>query len=241
MISTRRLPKWHPTKKSVVGLAAAAAVLAGGGTAGAVMAGGSAAPAPRQTSSATGTETSVTWFAASPLASLVRNGTITQAQATAVQNGLFQYMQQYRLRYGPGDVTGALQPEGPLAAVLGQQVTNGTISQGQSTAIGNAVAARFHAVWPAPATSSGSSGSSRASSGTGTTSPQASSGSTGTSTTTPQASSGSSGTTAPQTNSGSSGTAYGPGYGPYGYGPGMMGPYGYGDGPGYGPGMMFDR
>lgn len=222
MSSTRRLHSWHPAKKGVVGLVAAAAVLAGGGAVGAVVVGGGGAPSPAQTSSATGVTTSLTWFAASPLASLVRNGTITQAQATAVQNWLLRYMQQYRLRYGPGDVAGALPPGGPLAAVLGQEVTNGTISQAQSTAIGNAVAARFHAVWGTPATNSGSSGSSPASSGR-----------TGTSTTTPRATSGDSGTT------------YGPGYGPTGDGPGMMGPDGSSHGPdgdhpyGYGPGMMF--
>ena len=79
--------------------------------------------------------------AGSPLATLVANGTLTQAQATAIQNGLVGYMRDH---WPPaaGRSTGTppmLAADGPLTTVLSGLVKDGTLTQAQATAVQNAV------------------------------------------------------------------------------------------------------
>lgn len=133
-------------KKLIAGLAAAG-ILAGGGTAAAVItAGGPAAAA--STVAATSSTPAVP--ASSPLGTLVANGTITQAQADAVQNALITYMRAHwqDIRdHWSASTPPMLTANGPLQTVLGQLVHNGTITQSQATAITNAVTAQVKAHW----------------------------------------------------------------------------------------------
>jgi len=79
--------------------------------------------------------------AGSPLATLVANGTLSGAQAAAVQNALVGYMRE---QWPP--VTGwsngtppVLASDGPLAMVLSGLVQDDTLTQAQATALQNAV------------------------------------------------------------------------------------------------------
>jgi hypothetical protein len=119
-------------------------MLAGGGTA-AALAAGTAQAAPSATTVAASGPTAPP--AGAPLTSLVGNGTITQAQASAVQNALFHYMSAHRPTFGPGGTAPALQADGPLATVLGQLVRDRTITPAQATAITDAVQQQVTAHW----------------------------------------------------------------------------------------------
>jgi hypothetical protein len=138
-------------KKLVAGLAAVG-VLAGGGTAAALITAGGAAPA--TASPITAVSTTATVPAGSPLASLVTKGTITGSQATAIQNALITYMREHRRAFGDhcaGPWSDGTPPmlaaHGPLATVLGQLVTNGTIAQSQATAVTSAFTQQTKLHW----------------------------------------------------------------------------------------------
>jgi len=131
-------------RTKLVAALAAGAILAGGGTA-AALAAGTAQAAPSATTVAASATTAP--FVCAPLTSLVDSGTITEAQATAVQNALFQYMSAHRPAFGSGDTAPALQPNGPVTTVLAQLVKDGTITQAQATAITNVVQQQARAHW----------------------------------------------------------------------------------------------
>jgi polyhydroxyalkanoate synthesis regulator phasin len=137
-------------KKLVAGLAAVG-VLAGGGTAAALITAGGAAPATAST--VTTVSTTATVPVGSPLASLVAKGTITQSQATAIQNALITYLREHRLDMGArcagswSDGMPMLASHGPLKTVLGQLVKNGTITQAQASAVTSAFTQQIRAHW----------------------------------------------------------------------------------------------
>lgn len=120
-------------RKKLAASVVAAGVLAGGGTTAALLAGSASAspatPAALTTATATVTNPTSPWCV-SALDQLVQNGTITQTQATAVRNAVFQYMQANRPN-GPR----AMGPGNAWSTVLDQLVKNGTITQAQATAI----------------------------------------------------------------------------------------------------------
>jgi polyhydroxyalkanoate synthesis regulator phasin len=121
--------------KLAAGLAAAG-ILAGGGTAAALAATGSTAPAAASTVAATAS-TPAARCTSSALASLVSKGTISQAQATAIQDAMQTYMRGHLgdMRDYMDGTSGAMWTGGPMAAVLRQLVSKGTITQAQATAV----------------------------------------------------------------------------------------------------------
>jgi hypothetical protein len=77
----------------------------------------------------------------SPLATLMANGTLTQAQATAIQNALVAYRQAHwppTTGWSNGQPP-VLASNGPLDTVLAGLVKDGTLTQAQATALENAV------------------------------------------------------------------------------------------------------
>ncbi len=120
-----------------------AGLLAGGGTTAAVLAGGATAAATAATTATSAT--SAPSFVPFPLQQLVDNGTITQAQATAIHNALYQYVEQHGPASGWTGTTPPVLEPGPLATVLGQLVKNGTITQAQANAITSAISAQVKA------------------------------------------------------------------------------------------------
>lgn len=123
------------------------AALAGGGTATALLSNSPSALAATVEPAATTTTTTAPgsgWGAnttapmASALQKLVANGTITQAQATAVRNALIQDMRNWRSTDGAGMMDG----DGMWASTLDQLVKDGTITQSQATAVTEAMAAQ---------------------------------------------------------------------------------------------------
>jgi len=136
--------------KLVAGLAAAG-VLAGGGTAAALIT--AAGTVPAAASAITAVSTTAPVPAGGPLASLVAKGTITQSQARAIQNAFITYMREHRHDIGDhcaGSWSGGmpmLASRGPLTAVLGQLVKNGTITQPQATTVTSAFTQQIRAHW----------------------------------------------------------------------------------------------
>jgi competence protein ComGC len=115
---------------------AAAAVLAGGGTTAAWAATGSTTPAAAGTAAASASAPALP-CASTALATLVSNGTITEAQATAIQNAMQAYMRGHL-----GDMRGYMSGRasatwsgGPMATVLRQLVSQGMITSAQVAAI----------------------------------------------------------------------------------------------------------
>jgi polyhydroxyalkanoate synthesis regulator phasin len=124
-------------KRVMAGLTAAG-ILTGGASAVALVAGGGVAPAGATVAAAYSAPRMP--CAGNALNSLIRKGTITQAQATAVQKALGTYMRDQTGRMGwdmasmrrhMGDMTA----HGPMATVMRQLVSKGTITRTQATAI----------------------------------------------------------------------------------------------------------
>jgi polyhydroxyalkanoate synthesis regulator phasin len=136
--------------KLMAGLAAVG-VLAGGGTAAALIIAGGTASATAGT--VTAVSTTATVPAGGPLASLVAKGTITQTQATAIQDALVTYTREHRqdmdehCAFGSGGTPRMLASGGPLATVLGQLVKNGTITGSQAAAVTSAFTQQIKAHW----------------------------------------------------------------------------------------------
>jgi hypothetical protein len=133
-------------KKLLAGLTAAG-VLAGGASAAALITGAGAAPARATTTIAAARSTPQVPCTGSALTSLVRKGTITQAQAAAVQQALRTYMRDHSGRMSEhmggvchhiGDMDG-MWANGPMATVLRQLVNKSTITQAQATAFTTAI------------------------------------------------------------------------------------------------------
>jgi polyhydroxyalkanoate synthesis regulator phasin len=135
--------------KLAAGLAAAAVFAAGGGTAAWAATGSGAAAVPGSATVAASTgaastgaastgaaSTGQAGCASAALAPLVSKGTITQAQATAIQNAMWAAMRgrlgdmRDRMASGTARWSGA-----PLAAVLGEMVRKGAITSAQAAAI----------------------------------------------------------------------------------------------------------
>ncbi|MGE5132429.1 MAG: hypothetical protein ACM32E_05895 [Gemmatimonadota bacterium] len=122
-------------RKLLAGVAALG-LLAGGG--------GAAALAVAMPAAATSTAASATATvpAYGPLGSLVAKGTITQAQATAIRDGLIRYMRAH-WQDMRRDCTGAgadhtpwmLERGGALDTVLGQLVRSRTLTRAQAAAV----------------------------------------------------------------------------------------------------------
>ncbi len=138
-------------KKILVAGLAAAGVLAGGTGAVALVNGGGATPASATTVAATYITTDMP--CAGALSSLVRKGTITRAQATAIQNALWAYMRDHSARMGEhmagsrghlGDMDD-MWGNGPMARVLQELVSKGTITKAQATAITSTITQRMTA------------------------------------------------------------------------------------------------
>jgi hypothetical protein len=115
---------------------AAAAVLAGGGTTAAWASTGSTTPAAAGTVAGSASAPALP-CASTALAALVSKGTITQAQATAIQGAMQAYMRDHL-----GDMRGYMSGRAsatwagaPMATVLRQMVSKGTITSAQATAI----------------------------------------------------------------------------------------------------------
>lgn len=131
-------------KKFAAGVVVAG-VLAGGGTAAAVLAGSAPAMAEGTTIAAAATTPAPSCVPV-PLQGLVGNGTITQAQATAVHDALFAYVQANRPVPGTNATASPmLAPNGALQTVLGQLVSNGTITEAQASAITDAMSSHANA------------------------------------------------------------------------------------------------
>lgn len=136
-------------KKILVAGVAAAAVLGGSASAFALVNGGGAAAASATTAAAAYAAADLP-CAGGALNSLVRKGTITKAQATAVQNALWAYMRDHTGRMGEhiGNIrshmggTDDMWARGPMAKVLQELVSKGTITKAQATAIIQQMAAR---------------------------------------------------------------------------------------------------
>ena len=133
-------------KKMMVAGLAAVGVLAGGASVAALVTGGGAAPATATTATAESTTAQMP-CAGGALSSLVRKGTITKAQATAIQNALWTYMRDHSGRMGEhmgsirshmGDMDD-MWAHGPMATVLQELVSKGTITKTQATAITTAI------------------------------------------------------------------------------------------------------
>lgn len=125
-------------RKLLAGLAAAG-ILAGGGGAAALVAAG--APATAGTAATVSSTVTVPGYYG-PLGSLVAQGTISRSEAAAIHNGLMTYMhshwQQMRGECGSGATPWMLEKGGPLATVLGQLVSDGTLTRSQATAVTSA-------------------------------------------------------------------------------------------------------
>jgi competence protein ComGC len=115
---------------------AAAAVLAGGGTTAAWASTGSTAPAAVGTVAGSASAPAVP-CASLALAALVSNGTITQAQATAIQDAMQAYMRGHLgdMRDYMAGRAAATWAGGPMAAVLRQLVSQGMITSAQAAAV----------------------------------------------------------------------------------------------------------
>lgn len=85
----------------------------------------------------------------SELQQLVDNGTITQAQVTALRQAMLSYMEKNGPPFGwfgSGSTTAPrLAANGQLAKVLAQLVKEGTFTQAQANAVTNALCARANA------------------------------------------------------------------------------------------------
>src|ERR1017187_7726316 len=149
-------------KKLAAGLAAAG-ILAGGGSAAAMAAAGSTAPAAASTAAATASTPAMP-CTGTALASLVSKGTITQAQATAIQNAMWTYARNHLgdMRDYMDGMPAAMWSDAPMATVLRQQVSKGTITQAQATAITQQMKSNWD-----HGSGSGRSGSGRSGSGAG--------------------------------------------------------------------------
>jgi polyhydroxyalkanoate synthesis regulator phasin len=124
-------------KKLLAGMAAAGLLAGGGGAAALATAG---VPSAAASTVAVASSTS-RMPSHGPLGSLVAKGTITQSQATAIQNALISYMHSHRQNMpGPrdGDMSAMLGRGGALDTVLGQLVDKGTITKTQASAVTSA-------------------------------------------------------------------------------------------------------
>jgi hypothetical protein len=124
-------------KRVMAGLAAAG-VLTSGLSAVALVTGSGVAPASGAAAAAYSAPRMP--CAGNALNSLVRKGTISRAQATAVHDAFRRYMRDQAGRMGWGMAgmrhhMGDMTAHGPMAAVLRQLVSNGTITRAQATAI----------------------------------------------------------------------------------------------------------
>ena len=133
-------------KKLATGLLAVTALAGGGTTASLLSAVGASASATANTAL---TATTGSSFVPYRLQQLVDNGTITQAQATALRNAMFSYMEKNGPPFGwfgSGNTTPpGLAANGPLTKVLAKLVKDGTFTQAQATAVTNALCARANA------------------------------------------------------------------------------------------------
>jgi hypothetical protein len=124
-------------KRVIAGLAAAS-VLTGGASAVALDTGGGVAPAGATVAAAYSTPRMP--CAANALNSLVRNGTISRAQAAAVQKAFWTFVRDQAGRMGWGMASmrhhmGDMTAHGPMAALLRHLVSEGAITRAQATAI----------------------------------------------------------------------------------------------------------
>jgi hypothetical protein len=124
-------------KKVIAGFAAAG-VLTGGAGAASVLTDGSVAPV----SAMFAASHSVPRMscAVGALNHLVRTGMITQGQATAVQNAFSTYMRDHSRPMGGymgsmRHLMGDMAAHGPMATMLRQMVSKGTITRAQATVI----------------------------------------------------------------------------------------------------------
>ena len=124
-------------KKLLAGVAALG-LLAGGGSAAAL-----AIASPAAATDTVAAASAATWVPAyGPLGSLVAKGTISQAQATVIHNGLISYMRSHWQDMRK-DCTGSradhtpwmLERGGALETVLGQLVKNGSVTKAQASAV----------------------------------------------------------------------------------------------------------
>lgn len=140
-------------KKLLAGMAALG-LLAGGGGAAALAAAGTPAAAANTVAEASST-TRVPAYV--PLRSLVANGAISQAQATAIDNGLISYMrghwQDMRkdcVGSGADHTPWMLERGGALDTVLGRLVQDATLTKAQASAVTRAYTQwmnSHHGIW----------------------------------------------------------------------------------------------
>ena len=127
-------------RKLLAGVAALGLLAGGGGAAALAVAAPAAATGTVATASAT-----TTVPAYGPLGSLVAKGTITQAQATAIRDGLLRYLRDHRQDMrrdctGPGTdrTPWMLENGGALDTVLSRLVKGGTLTNAQASAVTSA-------------------------------------------------------------------------------------------------------
>jgi len=124
-------------RKLLAGVAALGLLAGGGGAAALAMATPAAA-----TAAVAAASTIATVPAYGPLGSLVAKGTISQAQATAIHDGLIRYMRDHwqDMRRdctgaGTGRTPWMLERGGALDTVLGQLVKGSTLTKAQASAV----------------------------------------------------------------------------------------------------------
>ena len=140
---------WTLRKKLAAGFLTVSA-LGGGGTVAALLSATGAAASTAATTAVTATTTGS--FVPYRLQPLVDNGTITQAQATALRDALSSYMAKngppFRWFSSGSTTPPGLAANGPLATAVAQLVKDGTLTQAQGTAITNALCPNAGSVRP---------------------------------------------------------------------------------------------
>ncbi len=120
-------------KRKIISVVLAAGVAGGATTGISLMGSGTATAAPR----ASATQRTAAIYDCIGLSALVSNGTITQAQETAIQKAMLSYTSAMGRNYGSSATIRSMMQSRSrmMAAVLGQLVANSTITQAQDDAI----------------------------------------------------------------------------------------------------------